>query len=176
MGKLKKPILVVGIVLVAISIAAAVYLLVIKKDKAQNSDSTNQDKASSQQAVSVTNPEEELKAAGDTYTDANAPKILNAAELYSTKRDFEKVKNTLSKIPDTAAISVLGSKYRILTSMYLTQSNQDMYLKTKAEYKAILTTRSAKDAQAKTALASIDKIFPENTAPSVTYPEGQEQP
>lgn len=175
MGKLKKPVVIVGVVLVTLGVAAAVYLLVIKKDKTQVPASAPAD-SNSQQSISATNPADELKAAGDVYSDATAVKILNAAELYSTQRDYDKMKDALTKIPDSAAVSVLSQKFRLLTSMYRTQSNLDMYLKTKAAYKAILVARPAKDTAAKKALAVVDKIFPENTAPSVTYPEGQEQP
>ena len=113
MGKLKKPVVIVGVVLVTLGVAAAVYLLVIKKDKTQVPASAPAD-SNSQQSISATNPADELKAAGDVYSDATAVKILNAAELYSTQRDYDKMKDALTKIPDSAAVSVLSQKFRLL--------------------------------------------------------------
>jgi hypothetical protein len=79
-------------------------------------------------------------------------------------------------VPQTATTRILSLKYRLIADVYLAQNKQDKYLQTKAEYKALLASRAATDPLAKTALDAIDKTYPENMAPTVTYPEGQEQP
>lgn len=116
-----------------------------------------------------------IEEVGSTYTEANSVRFTSAATLYFNKSDYTNMQKVLDMIPDeTASISVLSIKYKLMTDRYLTENNQEMYIKTRDKYKAILTSRQSKDSAAKTALKTFDADYPENRNPKVTYPEGEE--
>ncbi len=174
MGKLKKPVMVIGALLIAVGVAAALYLLVIKKDTKKtttNLTANNQANSSDNAPVDYA---KELASVNGVYSDAESVKFTGAATGYFAARDFTKMDDVLNKISDTAKLSVIGIKYKLLTSKYLLKSETANYLKAREEYKAILKTRSATDKVAKQILTDFDNIYPIDTSPKVTYPEGEE--
>ena len=171
MGKLKKPLVVVSAVVFLAGAALGVFLYLKKHGK-----TTVKESAKTQQAIAGTeiNVDKDLASVNNTYSDKDAAKFTGAALTYFNKRDYVKMAEVLNKIPDTASMYALRIKYRLMANRYLLESNMDMYLKTREEYKKILIGKSAKDPEAKIALANFEQTFPVNTAaPTITDTSGE---